>query len=115
MEEEQGGAGRERLSDDASNERYASAPHPRHTLLLLPERTTHQRTQSPQQHVQLLLAQSYLSRRPTAPSCSSHCTKYATITPSPPAGAKWWKKSAVTSSRHTSVLRTSVLTSVLAA
>ena len=68
MEEEQGGAGRERLSDDASNERYASAPHPRHTLLLLPERTTHQRTQSPQQHVQLLLAQSYLSCRPTAPT-----------------------------------------------
>lgn len=68
MEEEQGGAGRERLSDDASNERYTSASHPRHTLLLLPERTTHQRTQSPQQHVQLLLAQSYLSCRPTAPT-----------------------------------------------
>lgn len=66
MEEEQGGAGRERLSDDAADERYASAPHPRHTLLLLPERVTHQHTQPPQQHVHLLLAQSYSSHRPTA-------------------------------------------------
>ena len=57
VEEEQGGAGRKRLPDDASNESYGSRPRHIFTLLFLVQRSAYKHAQTLQQDTDLLFAQ----------------------------------------------------------